>query len=499
MSLSTVAPIVALGQARSRSCPWGAGGFYIHLDSEETDAFHYHCNGESFFCSQPFINHLLHHPCRTRTLTRETPVAVVNVMHRALEQSALEQSFRYSLRVLRRMPAHIREAKHLYVFAGGEMWLYGGYERAIPSQAVFFSQEPLFWRAGSLMVYDEKRVPQTADACYVYAPSKNVVVVPYAGSLDRGFDPAAGNRPYRVAFYAALHGRAWQLRKRLYQLCDAQQQLQHGRKPWLCWTHRLPGGMEPMLQRFQRSDFCFCPAGDGPLRTTVWQALRRGCIPVLFSSCPHGALLEAYHPYFLPKDTTSPRFGVRRWSVLLNQTAAMLSDHYVADALAAVTEEQLLGMRRELRRHAERMSFFVNHTARKQARTFLRAREPALLSGDAMTFIVRSMVQKDGGAPMRAALPPFADTMALDFVPRATNDGRTCATKACRHRRQRGVRGNYSHEFGDSSTTVHRPLRRPDDQGRACAACVIGSTVEPAASAEGRFGPVRVSGERRER
>jgi hypothetical protein len=37
------------------------------------------------------------------------------------------------------------------------------------------------------------------------------------------------------------------------------------------------------------ADFCLCPTGDSPARATIWDALRRGCLPVLLSSCPHSS------------------------------------------------------------------------------------------------------------------------------------------------------------------------------------------------------------------
>ena len=490
---------LALATSTPQGCTFGKGGFYLHLDEAEADPYHYHCVKESAFCTPAFIQYLLNHPCRVHSLTPETPVVLVNVMHRALEQSVLEESFRYSLRVLRRLPAVVKQAKYLYVFAGGEMWLYAGYETAIPSQAVFFSQEPLFWRSEPLSLYVEREVPSEPEACYIYAPSQHVVVVPYTGSVDRGFDPASMNRPFRVAYYSALHGRAWPLRRRLYQLCESESKLALTSsgvapyKPWLCWKTPLPGGQAPMFQRFQQSDFCFCPTGDGPLRTTVWQAFRRGCIPVLFSSCPQGALTEAYNPYFIPEDDGPPLFGLRRWAVLLNQTAVMLDEQYVSRMLSAIDEQQLLRVRRELRKYAERMSYFTNSTEQLEARRFLQNREPGLLTGDPLSFIVGTIVRKEGGAPMRSrasAVAGFAKTFVLDYVPRATNDGRTCATKACRHRAARGARGNYSDQFGEDSTTIDRPVRRPTE--RACRGCVFGSTNEPAASASHKFNRARL-------
>lgn len=201
----------------------------------------------------------------------------------------------------------IRRHRHLYMFAAGEMWLYAGYEGSLPSGITLFSQEPLFWKKLPLKHYEEPQVPAEDEACYFYAPSPSVVVVPYIGSTDDGFNPIIGNRPYRVAYYSRFHGRGVPLRKRLYELCNMAP---GGNKPWMCWqsflnstsTAKCADGdtqckARPMFERFQQSDFCFCPVGDGPLRTTVWQALRRGCIPVLFASCPQGAGSSLTHKF----------------------------------------------------------------------------------------------------------------------------------------------------------------------------------------------------------
>lgn len=336
------------------------------------------------------------------------------------------------------------------------------------------TQEPLFWRAQPLKQYNEPEVPSADGACYIYAPSMDVVVIPYVGGPDRGFDPTAGSRPYRVAYYSNLRGRGIALRRRLYKLCEVASK----GKPWMCWREFLKGDSEcadgdsqcaaaPMFQRFQQSDFCFSPVGDGPLRTTVWQALRRGCIPVLFASCPHGSLAEAYNSYFLPRDT-APHFGVRKWSVLLNQTEVMRSDGYVADALNSITEAQLLGIRRRIRRYALRMSWFPNATARAEAQAWLASDD--VLPGDALSFVVSHILKRQRGAPLQTSQRVPSD-YALDYRPLASTDGRVCATKACTHRQQTGRRANYSLQFGPAGTETRldqTPLQ--PSNGRPCIA-----------------------------
>ena len=472
--------------------------FYLHYDTVDlaTERTYWsHCRGESHFCTQAFVDYLHQHPCRTDKLTSMSSIVVANVIHRAIDNSQLEESFRHSLRVLRRLPPAIMNHRHVYLFAGGEMWLYAAYHEVVPHSSTFFSQEPLFWRVEPLARYAEPTVPQQDEACYIYAPSTSVVVVPYTGGTDKGFDLAMGKRPYQVAFYGAMHGRGVALRKRLYQLCDSAST---GKKPWMCWREFLPGGQTPMFRRFQQSDFCFCPVGgacnfehvsviqprvriahlaqqlphtqpplfsDGPLRTTVWQALRRGCIPVLFASCPQGALREAYDPYFVPKDN-GIAFGVHKWYVLLNQTAAMLSDSYVYETLSGVTEAQLRTMRQGIRPYATRLSWFDNETTLKEAQADLDSKGAAVLSGDAMSFVLRRILTQRRGAPLQTQ-QRVPGHFVLDSMLAASADGRLCTSKACRHREKTGRRKNYSLEYGFEKSKPHSGLRRPLD-GQPC-------------------------------
>lgn len=287
----------------SRGCPHDRR-FYAYLDRTEPYAPLWGlCSGQSYFCNCEFIARMLAHPCRTKTLTADTPVAVLNAIQRGWDNN-LEFGYRYSLRVLRRLPRKIAEHRAVYLFAGGEFWTYRAYTNVQPRYATYFTQEPLFAKAEPLGRYLEPLVPGRHDACYLYAPNQRVVNIPYGGpgsDVDEGFNivgPHGSRRRYQVAYYAGMHGRALYLRRRLYEICrrrraakeaDAQQ------RPWSCWSTPLEGGTAGFLQRLRESDFCFAPVGDGPLRITIWQALRRGCIPVLFSSCGRGGLAEAYH------------------------------------------------------------------------------------------------------------------------------------------------------------------------------------------------------------
>ena len=131
--------------SKASSCPFERR-FFVHYDTREADQFWYHCHGESFFCTPPFVDSILQHPCRTRKLTSETPILVANAMHRALDINFMEESFRYSMRVLRRLPPSIMNHKHVYLLAGGEMWMYGAYEGSLPPGATIFSQVPCIGR-----------------------------------------------------------------------------------------------------------------------------------------------------------------------------------------------------------------------------------------------------------------------------------------------------------------------------------------------------------------
>lgn len=45
-------------------------------------------------CLKLCISAPIQHPCRTRSMTADSPIVIANVMHRALDNGVLEDSFR---------------------------------------------------------------------------------------------------------------------------------------------------------------------------------------------------------------------------------------------------------------------------------------------------------------------------------------------------------------------------------------------------------------------
>lgn len=150
-----------------------------------------------------------------------------------------------------------------------------------------------------------------------------------------------------------------------------------------------------------------------------------------------GALAEAYDSYFLPRDTR-PGFGVRKWAILLNQTEAMLSAHYVHDTLSAVTDVQLLKMRKLVARYMLRLSWIPTAAAQTKVRAALASTDVHVLAGDASSYVVERVLRLQRGAPVHTRHTIPSD-FALEYRPLASTDGRVCATYACRHRMERGV------------------------------------------------------------
>ena len=127
----------------------------------------------------------------------------------------------------------------------------------------------------------------------------------------------------------------------------------------------------------------------------MWDALRHGCIPVLFSSCAEAVVLHS-HAHLLPAPDV-PNFGVQRWSVLLNQTAVMQSAAHVHEVLAAIDDATLHAMRRTIAGLIPHISF---------------AGEAA--EDDALATIVRHMTSQRGGIPESG--PPIPPHFRAEFV-----------------------------------------------------------------------------------
>jgi len=291
-----------------------------------------------------------------------------------------------------------------------------------PASAVWFTSEAHFARPKS-RGYAEPQVPGHNEACYLYVPAKNVVAVPYSQrSLETKAELKAAllndRRPLQLFHYAGAHGMAAALRQRLYDLCDLhlhqhQQQLDlqllhpsssagsdasttsaassvatsavgPPNQRWSCPTPQAPLPQEDSLRILAHTQFCPVPAGDSPGRAVMWDALRRGCVPVLFSSCPQASVLQSHAGQFLPEDP-GMGFGVRKFSVLLNQTAVMTNDNYLAATLSSITPAQMRAMRLAVRPYL-------------QAATFAEL-DWRMGELDAGEFVIRHVVGKFKGAP----------------------------------------------------------------------------------------------------
>ncbi|KAL3922890.1 MAG: hypothetical protein SGPRY_004398 [Prymnesium sp.] len=367
---------------------------YVHWDSEEPLHITWpYCREQSFFCSHEFVNRLLNHPCRTHTLSSGTPVVVANALHRALPQ--MRAPYEESLRVLERLPQAIKNHSHVYLLEAGEHWAYQGYEHSRPASAIYFTQEALFARQQSaLNRYTEPSLPGVHDACYMYVAS-NVVGMPYASpGHNKAYEAASfdvdSRRPHKVFYSAGLHGRAVELRKHLYNVCRDQ-------SDWVCPPSDAMESHSSYLRRLLHTDFCLCPTGDAPGRVTMWDALRHGCVPVIFSSCAEASVLYS-HEHFLPAPET-PTFGVHSWAVLVNQTLVMQSETHLAEVLADIDLSLLRSLRRNIQTLASRISYSPNET-----------------TADAMGFMIEHMLARRGGIPLATMVPAVQPLYAPEFL-----------------------------------------------------------------------------------
>ena len=380
------------------------------------------CNHETFHCTNYFIERMMTHPCRTSTIDAQTrAVAVLHTLPRVAtgNQDTVDQEshqfFNWTLALLRKMPREVREHEHLYMFAGGEAFLMGQYDfdSAFPSHATVFIPEPLW--AQQHPYGQEPAVPQTFDACYLYRPSARYVSVPYYQPSndtmkDYVRDSSRDERPHRVFYYGGTHGQATLLRRRLYELCDALGDSQDDTATWYCprdLTAPTGGslhGVQPLteeqyVQAMGLSTFSLIPAGDTPGRITTWDCLRRGCVPVLFSSCPTTHSLWS-HAGFLPADDGNG-FGVRKWAVLLNQTAVMTNSTYLSAELNAISDAQIREMRAAVRPYLSRMRYDL-----------------AVSDDDALAHTVKHMLYRWRGAPSgHSGFPQTFSTVCLDCAP----------------------------------------------------------------------------------
>ena len=339
--------------------------FYAYLDESENYTATYHtCSQQSFFCSDTFRNRLLAHPCRTTQLSEATSVVAVNPIYRTLSHAAPNgnAAHKFSRKMLREMPSNIRRHPHIYLLLI-DLFSMDGYRDVLPPKApvAFIGGDTMYaWKRGRNIfdqaMHHEPQIPGPSDACYLYVPEQRVITLPYyqADPTSRANLAASRHnfqRPNKVFYYAGIHGMATSLRRRLYDLCAMQPA-----SSWNC--PKRPLSYEDSLTALEDATFCFLPAGDAPTRVTMWPALARGCIPVLFSSCAQNIALQQ-HSHLLPADPLdAPGFGLKRWAVLVNQTAVMTDDTHLASVLAGVGDADVRRLRAEITREVvDRFSF----------------------------------------------------------------------------------------------------------------------------------------------
>ena len=394
------------------------------------------CKMQSGFCQPLFLERLRNHPCRTRTLTKETPIAVANPLHRAINRSwsdevlirMFHRGFESSYRMLQNLPQYVRSHPHVYLFESGEHQNMRGYDVVKPPQAITFGTGDPMWATHTSRMYYEPKVPNTTTACYLYKPNDQYVSMPYYEPYSQDgkekeppfeyYAAARKNtkRPIDVFYYAGIHGMGVNLRSRLYTVCDAAQKT--GNINWACPRKPLPRAEG--FRMVAKSKFCLIPVGDAPGRVFMFQVLQRGCIPVLFSSCTESLILQS-HTHLLPADPvgeiaqaaesrsehwwgqklfsessetgqtgSSATFGKRKWSMLLNQTAVMTSETYMIDALNSITEDEVAEMRGT-----------ITDTVARRITYSPRARDD-----DALAFAINHMLHKGRGMPTNGPTIP---------------------------------------------------------------------------------------------
>lgn len=425
-----------LQQPPDSTCPLGK--FYLYLDMEHYNATWNTnqknlCHFQSGFCDKSFVARLQSHPCRTETLASDTPIAVANPLQRAISRTwhsnapldvLFNEGYESSLKMLRNLPQFVRSHPFVYLFEGAEHQNMRGFDSLKPPQAITFTTGDPMWAWHKSRTYEEPKEPKENEACYLYSKQPNVVALPYHQPFHNSYiaseaeEPAEElaaaraneNRPYEVFYFAGIHGMGPALRSRLYTLCESAQK--SGKTNWTC--PRKPFSHEKGFKMLEQTKFCFIPVGDAPGRVFMFDVLMRGCVPVLFSSCPQSAILQS-HTHLLPADpippmvkadedrgflssiarffgiesadgaseASKPAFGKRKWSLLLNQTAVMTSDTYLMDALGNVSDADVKEMRAAITDAvAERITFhqYAN-------------------DDDALGFAIQHMLRKGKGLP----------------------------------------------------------------------------------------------------
>lgn len=182
--------------------------------------------------------------------------------------------------------------------------------------------------------------------CFSCARTSRVIGIPYFtedATVDVDVNhPQWHGRKSLVFYMGGLHGTAKVLRERLYQLCYAE-------SDWHCpKTIKVgpsdekevgtPDQKQQLAMKLQDALFCLSPSGDTPSRKSTFDALKNGCVPVFFSSCPASFYLDGFANY-LGEDKIS-KFGAAKWSVVLNQTAVFEDKDYMRRTLQAIGDDK---------------------------------------------------------------------------------------------------------------------------------------------------------------
>ena len=111
------------------------------------------------------------------------------------------------------------------------------------------------------------------------------------------------------------------------------------------------------LENYLDTKYCIQPAGITVSRSGLYQSMAVGCVPVVFSHDPQCVWWEAATRSHLPHE---PRqgFGAGTWSVTVNLTAAEANPAVIAQALAAISDEQYQAMRARVLALLPRITYF---------------------------------------------------------------------------------------------------------------------------------------------
>ena len=369
--LGVVAAVAAIEEQRVPQCP-SERRFYVY----ETQ----HANNHTSNLDRLQLRFLTH-PCRTMLFTNDVHAVVSLEYVRAFLEDPYGQKLPQTLateRLLLSMPPEIANHPRLYFVCTYPIQTEWPFVETFPDQATFFTIEPAYKHQGQIVPWIMEDYPpkNEADGCYEfvqYRGSHNdastgkkkpkVIGIPYFGWGDEKpkesgrfhdlVDIVDGPRAHEALYYGGHHGLARKFRKRLDTIATMTT-----KESWIVISDNKHSTVtrEEFFDMMHTTDFCLCPTGDSPSRGLAWDGLRRGCIPVFFSTCTK-SVNQAGYTLFLEND--EPHFFAQpgKWSILLNETKAALDETYVSTALAAISEETKRYMRDYVRKIRHRISF----------------------------------------------------------------------------------------------------------------------------------------------